>query len=199
MNPTMNPLPDEEKCAKGTQDWPHAPPHRLSEGGVYFLTARSAEGRHLFADDAMKDWFQETLFTLAAEFGWKLEAWAILSNHYHLIGHSPKGPEGAESLRNMVRKLHSLTTKELNRRDNQAARTRLWQNFRETHLTHQRSYLARLHYVHQNAVHHKLVTRGSDWKWCSAAEFKQAVTPAWLKTICSFQYDEIASKDQDLP
>ena len=190
-------LPDDEISAKGTQHWPHAPPHRLSQGGVYFLTARCAEGRHLLADDDMKDWFQETLFAIAKEFEWTLEAWAILSNHYHLIGHSPKGPNGAESLREMIRKLHSLTTKELNRRENQAGRTRLWQNFRETCLTHQRSYLARLHYVHQNAVHHKLVAVGSDWKWCSAGAFKKAVTPAWLKTICSFKYDEIAAKDHD--
>ena len=195
----MSERPDDEHCATGTRHWPHAPPHRLSQGGVYFVTARSAEGRDLLGDAAMKDWFQETLFITAKEFGWTLEAWAILSNHYHLIGHSPNGPEGAQSLRDMIRKLHSLTTKELNRRENQAGRTRLWQNFRETCLTHQRSYLARLHYVHQNAVHHKLVALGSDWKWCSAAAFKKEVTPAWLKTITSFQYDEIAAKDHDHP
>ena len=102
----MDVLPTDEQCAKGTQHWPHAPPHRLSLGGVYFVTARAAEGRPLLADDTMKDWFQETFFTLAKEFGRTLEAWAILSNHYHFIGHSPKGPDGAESLRDMIRKLH---------------------------------------------------------------------------------------------
>jgi len=61
----MDDLPGDDSCAKGTQHWPHAPPHRLSQGGVYFLTARAAEGRPLLSDDAMKDWFQETLFTVA--------------------------------------------------------------------------------------------------------------------------------------
>jgi putative transposase len=111
----------------------------LGTGGVYFLTARTAEGRHLLADDAMKDWFQDTFFQITDEFGWKREAWAILSNHYHFIAHSPHDTHGAQSLRSMIRKLHSLTTQELNRRDNQRGRTRLWQNYRETHLTHQRS------------------------------------------------------------
>lgn len=143
----------------------------------------------------MKDWFQDQLFQLTEDFGWKLEAWAILSNHYHLIGHSP-GANG-ESLAVWVRKLHSLATKEMNRRDGTPGRRRLWQNFRETHLTHQRSYLARLHYVHQNAVHHRLARAGSDWKWCSAAALKKAVSPAWLKTITSFAYGEIAEKDGD--
>lgn len=190
-------LPKENESAHGTRDWPHAPPHRLQEAGVYFLTARTAERRHLLAANDMKDWFQDSLFALTEEFGWTLEAWAILSNHYHLIGHSPESQDSAESLRAMVRKLHSLTTKELNRRDGQPGRTRLWHNFRETHITHQRSYLARLHYVHQNAVHHGLVTVGSDWKWCSARAFKAAVTPAWVKTISTFKYDQIAANDGD--
>lgn len=189
-------FPSDEDCAKGTRDWPHAPPHRLGSAGVYFVTARAAEQRHLLADDGMKDWFQEKLLSLAGESGWTLEAWAILSNHYHFIGHSPATKDGAaKSLGLLIRKLHALTTMELNRRDGQAGRTRLWQNYRETHLTHQKSYLARLHNVHQNAVHHKLVAVGSDWKWCSAAEFKKAVSPAWVKTIASFKYDGIAEKD----
>ena len=192
------PLPSATDCALGTRHWPHAPPHRLSLAGVYMVTARAAEQRHLLAEDEMKDWFQDALLSLADEFGWKLEAWAILSNHYHFIGHSPPTVDGAAtSLGLMLRKLHSLATRELNRREEKPGRTRLWQNFRETHLTHQRSYLARLHYVHQNAVHHRLVPHGSDWKWCSAAVFKKAVSPAWLKTITSFQYDEIAVKDED--
>jgi hypothetical protein len=39
---------------------------------------------------------------------------------------------------------------------------------------------------------------GSDWKWCSALPFKKAVTPAWVKTISSFKFDEIALKAGDL-
>ena len=188
-------LPTSEQSAKGTRDWPHAPPHRLAEAGVYFVTARTRDQRHLLAEDSMKDWFEATLLELAEEFGWLMEAWCVLSNHYHFVAHSPPEQDSAESLSNMLRKLHSLATKELNRREHKPGRTRLWQNYRETLLTFQRSYLARLHYVHQNAVHHGLVRIGSDWKWCSARKFRKAVTPAWLKTILSFKYDEIARED----
>ena len=185
--------------AKGTRDWPHAPPHRLQLGGVYFVTARTAERRHLLADDAMKDWFQAALFELAKEFGWRLEAWAVLANHYHFIAHSPERAEdGAGSLRAWVRKLHSLATKELNRRENQPGRTRLWLNYRETRLTHPHSYLARLNYVHHNAVHHGLVRAGCEWRWCSARAFQAAVTPAWYKTVTSFRYEELAERDEDV-
>ncbi|MBL8855487.1 MAG: transposase [Planctomycetaceae bacterium] len=188
-------LPDSEQTVKGTRDWPHAPPHRLAAAGVYFVTARTRDQAHLLADDVMKDWFEAKLFEVTSEFGWRLEAWCILSNHYHFIAHSTENEKSAETLSAMIQKLHSLTTKELNRRENQPGRTRLWQNYWETHLTFQRSYLARLHYVHQNAVHHGLVRVGSDWKWCSARKFKESVTPAWLKTIVSFKYDHIAIED----
>ncbi|MGJ8641972.1 MAG: transposase [Luteolibacter sp.] len=147
----MEELPDEEQTAKGTRDWPHAPPHRLGSAGVYFLTARAAEERHLLAEDSMKDWFEEKLLQIGEENGWKMEAWAVLSNHYHFVAHIPQGADGAKSIRKAVTKLHSLTTKELNRREGITGRTRLWKNFRETHLTHQASYLSRLNYVHQNA------------------------------------------------
>ena len=82
-------LPTAEASVKGSRDWPHAPPHCLAQSGVYFVTARTGDQKHLLAEDNMKDWFQAKLKELATEFGWKLEAWAILSNHYHLVAHSP--------------------------------------------------------------------------------------------------------------
>jgi hypothetical protein len=106
-------LPDDEASIKGTRDWPHAPPHRLQNAGVYFLTSRALGGRHLLQEPDMRDWFQDLLLALAADFGWKLEAWAILSNHYHLIGHSPV--EGGQTLKKTITKLHSFATKERNR------------------------------------------------------------------------------------
>jgi putative transposase len=136
------------------------------------------------------------LLGLLREAGWQLEAWAVLSNHYHFVGHSQPAGEGAAiSLGNLLQKLHSLSTKEANRREGKPGRSRLWQNYRETLITFQSSYLARLNYVHQNPVHHGLVTDARDWKWGSAARFEQSVTPAWAKTIRSFSFEKIAEED----
>ena len=33
---------------------------------------------------------------VAHEFGWQLEAWAVFSNHYHFVGHSPEENDDAE-------------------------------------------------------------------------------------------------------
>jgi putative transposase len=189
-------VPDDESSIHGTRDWPHAPPHRLQGAGVYFVTARTRDAHHLLSSPEKRDVFQTTLFDLAKKYDWQLEAWAILSNHYHLIAHSPStSAGGASNLSTFLRHLHSTATREVNRMDGTPGVSRRWQNYRETHLTLPRGYLARLNYVHRNAVHHKLVALATDWPWCSAAAFKGAVTPAWLKTIASFRFDQIAIED----
>lgn len=187
----MNPaLPSDAEIRAGARDWPHAPPHRLAEGGVYFVTARCLHQAHHFATEERRDFLLERLRTLAAHYGWQIEAWAVLANHYHLIAH---GGEGA-TLSQWLRHLHGDTARHVNRLDAAGGR-HVWHNFRETRLTHRHSYLARLNYVHQNPVHHRLVPVATQWRWCSAAAFEAEVSPAWAATIASFRYDQIAATD----
>jgi hypothetical protein len=68
-----------------SRDWPHAPVHRLSEHGIYFITAGTFHKAHLLNDPAKLDLVECSLLTLSKRCGWQLEAWAILSNHYHFI------------------------------------------------------------------------------------------------------------------
>ncbi len=190
------PLPGDAESHAGTRDWPHAPPHRLGESGVYFVTARCLGRVAHFSNEVRRGYLVDRLLALAAHYGWRLEAWAALANHYHFIAHGAGGAPDATSLRKWLRHLHGDTARWVNGLDERAGR-QVWHNFRETRLTHQRSYLARLNYVHQNAVHHGLVPIASQWRWCSAAAFEHAVTPAWAKTVASFRYDEIARADGD--
>ena len=189
-------IPTDETSRAGTRDWPHAPPHRLGGAGVYFVTARTLDRVRHFDSPARLDLVREALLRLSAQYAWRLEAWAVLNNHYHFVGHSPVAETSAESLQAFLRHLHADITRRLNQLDGISGR-KIWHNYRETHLTWQQSYLARLNYTHQNAVHHGLVTQASDYEWCSARAFQKAVTPAWLKTVQSFAYDEIAKDDQD--
>jgi putative transposase len=133
------------------------------------------------------------LLALSQEFGWRLEAWAIFSNHYHFVAHSPPGT--AESLRLMLGKLHEKTAKWINRLDNTPAR-KVWHNYRDTRLTYEKSYLARLNYTHQNAVKHGLVVRACDYPWCSARWFERTSTPAQVKTIYGIKTDAVNVPDE---
>ncbi len=138
---------------------------------------------------------QRGLLVVAEKFGWRLEAWAVFSNHYHFIAHSPANAEDSSSLSDMLSMLHVKTGEWVNKLDKSTGR-QVWFNFRETKLTHQRSYLARLNYVHQNAVKHGLVPVACQYPWCSAAWFERTASTAMVKSIYRFKMDRISVTDE---
>lgn len=172
--------------------WPHAPPHQLSESGTYFVTAGTYLKEHHFRGPKRLSVLHRGLLTVAQKFDWRLEAWAMFSNHYHFIAHSPSG--GAQSLSRMLGLLHEKTAKWLNKLDKTPGR-HVWHNFWETRLTYEKSYLARLNYTHQNAVKHRLVIVANQYPWCSAAWFERTATPAQVKTIYGFKTDRLQTAD----
>ena len=170
--------------------WPHAPLHELSATGTYFVTAGTYKKENHFRGPARLKVLHRGLLSVAFDFGWQLEAWSVFSNHYHFVGHSPKGEGGAECLSQMLGLLHEKTAKWLNRLDGAAGR-KMWHNFWETKLTHQKSYLARLNYVHQNPVKHRLVAVANQYPWCSAGWFERAAHPSQVKTVYGFKTDRL--------
>jgi putative transposase len=174
-----------------SKDWPHAPVHRISEFGTYIVTAGTYHKEHFFRGPERLDLVEETLLRLAKEFGWCLEAWAVFSNHYHFVAHAEPH---ARSLEALITHLHGETACEVNARDRMRMR-KVWHNFRDTRLTFEKSYLARLNYVHQNAVKHGLVAVANLYAWCSARWFERIATPAQVKTIYSFKTDKVRIPD----
>ena len=173
------------------KDWPHAPVHRLSEFGTYIITAGTLHKQHFFRGDDRLDYLEGRLLVLAKEFGWQIEAWAVFSNHYHFVAHAMAG---CRSLKAMLKHLHGETSTECNRMDNTPGRD-VWFNFWDTQLTFERSYLARLNYVHQNAVKHQLVKVANQYRWCSASWFERTARPAQVQTIYSFKTDTLKVYD----
>src|SRR5438876_10528519 len=78
--------------------WPHAPLHQLSQNGTYFVTAGTYLKHHHFCGAQRLAVLHRGLLTVAEKFGWQLEAWAVFSNHYHFVAHSPSAEDGARSL-----------------------------------------------------------------------------------------------------
>jgi putative transposase len=173
--------------------WPHAPLHQLSQSGTYFVTAGTYLKQRHFRGKARLAVLHRGLLTVARDFGWQLQGWAVFSNHYHFVAHSPC--DGAGNLAPMLGRLHEKLAKWVNKLDNAKGR-QVWFNFRETRLTYEKSYLARLKYTHQNAVKHKLVPVANQYPWCSAAWFERSATPAQVKTIYGFKTDELQVYDE---
>ena len=120
--------------------WPHAPIHKLSEAGAFIVTAGTYQKVHHFRKPFLLDFLQATLFSEAERLGWRLQAWALFSNHYHFIGISPAE---ARDLKTLLRRLHSITAREVNQA-NGGSGQQVWHQYWDTHLTYERSYYARL-------------------------------------------------------
>jgi len=164
--------------------WPHAPSKRVDVPGTYMVTASTYHKRLLFTSRGDMDMLQDSLFTAAEEFGFQLQAWAIFPNHYHIVGFAVDG------VKELTKALHGRTSLELN--GLHASRGRMvWYRSWDTLLTFEKSYLARLHYVHQNPVRHKIAARAEDYRWCSAKWFEDNSDRAFYRTVNSFPIDKL--------
>ena len=172
--------------------WPHAPNHILEEPGAYIVTCGIYQKQHLLNTPERLSLVQNMLFAVAEEFGWKLQAWAILSNHYHFVATTQSDPK---DLSRMLSKLHTLTAKELNLEDSQPGR-KVWHQFWDSHITFPGAYFARLKYVHHNPSHHGVVENYENYEWCSAAWFARTADPAFYKTVNSFKVDRLKVRDE---
>jgi putative transposase len=176
--------------------WPHAPTHHLSEAGTYFVSAGTYLRQHFFSGAERLAVLERGVLKVLAEAGWQLEAWAVFSNHYHFVAHSPS--TSAETLSAILKELHRKSAMWVNRLDEKPSRT-VWHNFWETRLTFQPSYLARLNYVHQNAVHHGLVGVANHYPFCSAGWFERIGSPAMVKSIYRFDPKRVSVRDEYEP
>jgi len=133
----------------------------------------------------------DLLFKAAQEFDWRLQAWAVLANHYHLIATSQRHPT---SLKAFLSKLHAVSARAVNKLD--AARGRkVWFQYWDTQITFERSYLVRLNYVHNNPVHHGLVENAAEYPYCSAAWFARTADASFRETVSRFKTDRISVRD----
>ncbi len=175
-------------------NWPHAPPHRLNTAGTYIVTAGTYKKEDLFNDADRLTYLTTALLTLASEHQWQLQAWAVFSNHYHFIADS----QSPSSLSRFLQHLHSISAKHLNLLDRSPGRP-VWFQFWETQLTFQKSFLARLNYVHSNPVRHGLVAQPELYAWCSAEWFARTATPSFCKTVMAFPSNKVQVPDEYNP
>ncbi|MBU1068288.1 transposase [Myxococcota bacterium] len=183
MSPKYQPCPE--------QHWPHSPAHWFYHPGIYMVTASTLGKTRFFDTPEKRDLLQELIFSCALEYQWDLEAWAVMSNHYHLVLRSP---EDATKFCFLINKVHTLSSKRLNLLDGTPGR-RVWFQYWDSRITFESSFLARLAYVHGNAVHHGLVERPEDYPWCSAAWFLANAPRELSERVAGFHMDRVLFYD----
>lgn len=71
-----------------------ARPLRLEHpGAVWHVTSRGNERREIFCDDHDRQDFLRQLAGVVTEFTWRLHAYVLMGNHYHLLFETSSNPE----------------------------------------------------------------------------------------------------------
>ena len=161
---------------------------------MFMVTAGTLNKWHFFNTDKRLNYLTRALLTLAAEYGWKLQAWAAFSNHYHFIAETTE----PQSLPRLIKYLHSITAKRVNLRDETVGR-KVWFEYWDTRLTHEKAYLSRLSYVHTNAVRPGLVSEPGAYPWCSASWFARSAGRSFYSTVMQFPTDRVNVQDPFQP
>jgi len=151
------------------------------------ITAGTYGKEPLFYDDERLEILHDKLLKSAEEDGWNLMAWAIFANHYHIVGISP---ESESAVKRLCSKIHTLSATDLNRLDGTPGR-QVWYRAWDTRITYERSLMARLAYVHTNAVKHGLVGQADEYRWCSAAWFLREGDRPFVESVMSFKTDTV--------
>jgi putative transposase len=155
------------------------------------VTGATLYKARILRTDKHKLLFCNTLFERAEIYGWELQACAVLDNHYHFVAQSPTN---AQSLVRLIRELHSITAIGCNHLDGVAGR-RVWYNYWDSCITYETSYLARLHYIHQNPVKHGVISRVEDYPYCSYRWFIDNGELELQKKVLEQSVDRIRVED----
>ena len=174
-----------------TRPWHHRPSHVFVPDTMYMITAGTLEKEHFFRCKDRLRMLEDTLLEVFALYSWNVQAWAVFSNHYHIIAQSP---DEAKSLKPMTQRIHSQTARLVNKQDNIPGR-QVWFEYWDTCLTYENSYYPRLNYVHNNPLKHGLVHRSEDYPDCSATWFREHTDPAFRRKVESYRYDRIKVED----
>jgi putative transposase len=169
----------------------HNPPHYFVPNAMYIVTGSILHKQHFLSEGKRKEFFLQTLFSRAYMLSWKLEAWAVLNNHYHFIA---QAPEDSTTLAKLIQQVHSITAIQLNKWDVTPGR-QVWQNYWDTCLTYEKSYFARLRYVHENPIKHGIVENAADYPYCSYKWFIEQGTNDLKEQVVNQQIDNVNVSD----
>jgi len=159
------------------------------------VTCGTYNREHFFKGSERLTILRDELLKIAKEYKWDLQAWSVFSNHYHFIAVST---HSGQTLPRFLGHLHTITSKAVNGLDGRPGR-KVWYQYWDTLITFEKSYLARLNYVHNNPVKHGLVELASKYPWCSASWFEQTAKPSFYQTVMSFKTDRVSVRDDFNP
>ncbi len=155
-----------------------ARPLRLEHSGaIWHVTARGNERGEVFRDDVDREEFLSVLGRTVSLYGWRLHAYVLMGNHYHLLVETPE-----PTLSRGMRDLNGVTTQRFNRRHGRTGH--LFEGRFKAILVERDAHLLEVaRYVVLNPVRAGLARSAASWPWSNyKATAGLAEGPEWLET-----------------
>ena len=153
-------------------------PLRLEFPGAWWhIHSRGVERRDIFLDDADRRTFLKTLADAVPRFRWRLHAYVLMNNHYHLLVETIDA-----TLSRGMQRIGGDYAETFNKRHDRVGH--LFQGRFRAHLIDSETYLLRVaRYIVRNPVRAGLVARAAEWPWSShRATAGLERTGSWLTT-----------------
>ena len=135
------------------------------EGAMYHVINRGNYRQHIFREDGAKETFLICLEEACKKTGWRVHAWCIMSNHFHLALETPRG-----NLVEGMTWLQATFATRFNRHRGESGH--LFQGrYKSLYVEGQAGMGALCHYLHLNPVRAKVlpVDEVLKWPWTSLA------------------------------
>ena len=145
-------------------------------GAMHHVINRGNYRRDLFENAGAAEAFLRTLFEAAAKFGWRVHAYVLMRNHFHLAVETPEPTLGEG-----MHWLQSSMATRFNRL--RAESGHLFQGRYQALLIEDGAALARVvDYIHLNPVRAKIVPpeQAANYRWSSLAALLKGPRPALL-------------------
>ena len=130
-------------------------------GATYHIMSRGDRRREVFRDDVDRSLFLDLLAREVRQQRWRLLAYCLMGNHYHLLLETPES-----NLVPGMRRLNGVYAQAFNRRHGQVGH--VMQGRYKSILVDRESYLLELaRYIVLNPVRAGMVSAAQDWIWSS--------------------------------
>jgi len=139
-------------------------PRLFVSGATYHVYSRVARGEFAFHDPYEAEEFVETVRHVGDLHNWRVLAWCLMGNHYHLVVKT-----GTIPLWRSMQRLQSIVAREFNRRRRYLGR--LWQSRYRARIIDSNDYLRQVvSYVHLNPVAACIVEDPVDYRYSGHRE-----------------------------
>ena len=151
-------------------------------GGLYHVTSRGDRREPIVENDGDRVAWVAVLGQTCERFNWRVHAWCLMDNHYHLLLETPEG-----NLSSGMRHLNGVWSQTFNRRHARVGH--VFQGRFKAIIVQREGYLLELaRYVVLNPVRARMVADAAEYRWSSYGAMTGQFPPdaaaasPWLET-----------------